>query len=57
MNWAYALRSAERRVISPPSKKARLKASVLDRAMIVLSRSKKAAGRAPAGAVLPIPRP
>ena len=42
-NWAYAERSIARREMSPPAWNSRLKASVLDLAMIVLSRSKKAA--------------
>ena len=42
-NWAYADRSSAPRVISPPAWKGLLKASELDLAMIVLSRSKKAA--------------
>ena len=41
--YAYAERSTARREISPPAWNGRLKASVLDLAMIVLSRSKKAA--------------
>ena len=46
-NWAYADRSTAPRVISPPAWKGLLNASVLDLAMIVLSRSKNAAvGRA-----------
>ena len=42
-NCAYAERSIAPRVISPPARKGLLKASELDLAMIVLSRSKKAA--------------
>ena len=42
-NCAYADRSTARREISPPAWKGLLKAIVLDLAMIVLSRSKKAA--------------
>ena len=44
-NWAYAVRSTARREISPPAWKGLLNASELDLAMIVLSRSKKAAVR------------
>ncbi|GAA4543353.1 hypothetical protein GCM10023175_19970 [Pseudonocardia xishanensis] len=46
-SWAYPLRSTARRVISPSRRNGREKASALDPAMIVLSRSKKAA--APCG--------
>ncbi|MEI2821254.1 MAG: hypothetical protein V9E81_14075 [Marmoricola sp.] len=50
MNWAYAERSIAVREINPPAWKGLLNASVLDLAMIVLSRSKKAAvGRGVAG--------
>src|SRR5665648_356353 len=42
-NWAYAVRSTSRRVIKPPAKNGREKAVADEVAMIVLSRSKKAA--------------
>src|SRR5665648_1009064 len=42
-NWAYAVRRTSRRVIRPPAKNGREKAVTDDVAMIVLSRSKKAA--------------
>jgi hypothetical protein len=41
--WAYAERSSAPREISPPAWNSLEKASVLDLAMMVLSRSKKAA--------------
>src|SRR5450756_1959087 len=54
-NWAYAVRSTSPRVIRPPDRKGLANAVVDDVAMIVLSRSKKAAacvpGRAGASAV------
>ncbi len=42
-SWAYALRNTARLLISPWRRNGRLKASALDPAMIVLSRSKNAA--------------
>ena len=45
MNCAYAERSTARREIRPPAWKGLLNASVLDFAMMVLSRSKNAAVR------------
>ena len=51
-NWAYAERSIARREMSPPAWNSRLKAKVLDLAMIVLSRSKKAAGGAGHAAIV-----
>src|SRR5674476_1073251 len=42
-NWAYAVRRTSRRVIRPPAKNGREKAVADEVAMIVLSRSKKAA--------------